>query len=103
MADSRIAVVAKLKAKPGRENETRATLLGMVAPSRADKGCIRYDLHQGTDDPATFLFIETWASRADLEAHLAMPHVQDPLSRSDELLAAPTEVTVARMISSPAE
>jgi quinol monooxygenase YgiN len=36
---------------------------------------VNYDLHQGVEDPSTFFFYENWESAAQLDAHLATPHL----------------------------
>ena len=85
----KLTVVARLKARPGREEEVKQILLGNVAPTRAERGCIDYDLHQSHDDPGLFLFYENWESRADLDAHGQSPHIQALRARAAELLAEP--------------
>jgi len=74
---STIAVVATATAKPGHEAELRAAFTKLLGPSRSDSGCIIYDLHQSTDDPNTFMMYEVWASKAELDAHLATSHLQE--------------------------
>ena len=78
MGDSTVTVIASLKVKPGMEEEARAALLAAVAPTRAEPGCLAYDLHQSTSDPRSFLFYEQWHDRAALDAHAAStsPHRQ---------------------------
>lgn len=99
MSDSRISVVARLKAKPGVEEQVKQELMGLVAPSRKDMGCINYDLHQSVEDPCLFVFYENWESKADLDAHLGRSHVQTVLGKVDQLLAEPVELTLLKMLS----
>ena len=68
-------VVAKLKAKSGCEEQLASLLKGLVAPTRAEEGCLLYALHRSHDDPGTFVFTESWASRPLWEAHMASPHL----------------------------
>ena len=89
----RVTVVAIIRAKPGMEQEVRKELLGLCGPTRAEKGCINYDLHQALDNPSLFLFHENWASKADLEAHSQSAHLQAWRKRAVELLAEPNQVT----------
>lgn len=70
-----LTVVAKLKAKSGCEEKLFALLRGLVDPTRAEEGCLTYDLHRSHDDPGTVLFTESWASRPLWEAHMASPHL----------------------------
>ena len=51
-----ITVVAAFQAKPGKENELRAALMGLLAPTRQEAGCVNYDLHASAENPAKFLF-----------------------------------------------
>lgn len=91
---SEIVVVGSLKARPGKEDETREALDGLVAPTHAEDGCILYSLHQGVDDKTRFAFVERWASREHLGAHLAGPHIAAVLERADELLSEPPDIVV---------
>lgn len=70
-----LTVVAKLKARSGCEEQLFALLRDLLGPTRAEAGCLAYDLHRSQDEPGTFLFTETWASRPLWEAHMASPHL----------------------------
>ena len=94
-----LTVVAEMRAKPGRELDLRNALLSLIEPTRREEGCIQYDLHVHTDDPARFVFYENWASRERLTVHLASPHLQAFLAASADLLAEPMRVaTYNRMV-----
>jgi quinol monooxygenase YgiN len=84
-----LTVVATFKARPGQEAELRRALIGLVAPTRQEHGCVNYDLHASPEQPDRFLFHENWTDRAALDAHLQSPHVQALLPRVDELCAEP--------------
>lgn len=71
-----LTVIAKLKARPGQEERLGAMLQALVAPTRAEAGCINYDLHRSHEDPATFIFHENWETRPLWEAHMNAPHLQ---------------------------
>lgn len=70
-----INVVAVLKAKEGKEGVVAEAMKSIIAPSRLDKGCIRYDLYEAQGTPGTFVNLETWASQEDLAAHSKSPHL----------------------------
>ena len=89
-----IVVVGSLRAKPGKEEETREALAGLVAPTHEEQGCIVYAMHQGVDDPTRFAFVERWTSKDDLQAHLGSPHIAALLERADELLAESPDIVV---------
>jgi quinol monooxygenase YgiN len=89
-----ITVVATFQARPGKETELKTALIGLVAPTRSEAGCINYDLHASPEDPAKFLFHENWASKAHLDAHLQSAHIQVLLPRVDELCVAFPEIKI---------
>ena len=91
---SEIVVVGSLKARPGREDDARRALEGLVAPTHAEDGCILYALHQGTDDPTRLTFVERWTSRAHLDAHLSSPHIAELLGQVEELFAEAPDIVV---------
>ena len=64
---------------------------GLGSMSRA---AINFDMHQGTTDPAQFLFLENWTSEAALKAHFETPHIKNWLKQAEGLLAEPLEVTL---------
>lgn len=94
MAIQPLTVVARLRAKSGKEQALRDTLLTLIIPSHADAGCINYDLHQSTEDPTLFLFHENWESKRHLEAHLQQPHLKAALAQAEPYLAAPPEISL---------
>ena len=68
-------VVAHVHANPDKADLVRQELEKLVEPTRAETGCMRYDLHTHNDDPAHFVFYETWESRDHWLAHMDTPHV----------------------------
>lgn len=92
MTSKTIRVIARLIAKPNRVSETLEALKALVEPTRAEDGCILYELAQNNDDPTDFTFVEEWTSDAALDSHLESDHIRKLQSESDELLAAPPDV-----------
>ena len=89
------AVVAEVRAKPGKENEFRAATLTLVAKVRAEPNNLLYFLHEDREAPGHFVFYEIFVSQADFDAHNATPHVQAWFARLPEL--ADGGVKVIRM------
>jgi quinol monooxygenase YgiN len=98
----KLTVVARIRAKPGKEADVHRELLALVAPTRAEAGCLNYDLHVSHDDPALFLFYENWTSQAHLDAHAQSAHIQAFRARAADLLVEPVEIKLFRMVSAPA-
>jgi quinol monooxygenase YgiN len=94
-----LTVIAQMKASLGNEAQVRRELLSLIAPSRKDDGCLNYDLHQATDNPAWFLFHENWTSRAHLDRHLEKLDLQAVLTRVGRMVAEPPQITLWEKIS----
>ncbi len=88
-----IVVVGAFTAKSGKEVDARKAFERLIEPTHEEPGCILYALHQGADDPARLAFIERWASREELDAHLKSDHIADVLQRVDELFQT-SDITV---------
>ena len=82
-----VVLVAILRAKAGQADALKQRLTGLVAPTRAEPGCVQYDLHQGTEDPNTFLFYEQWKTAEDLAEHARRPHMKEFGAASKDLVA----------------
>lgn len=95
----KVTVIARFKAKEGSDRELKELLLSLIEPSRSDEGCINYDLHQAFDDPALFVFHETWESKELLSKHSATAHIQQYRAKAKPLLAEPPEVILLTRIS----
>ena len=94
-----LTLVVTFQARPGKQAELRALLTGMLAPTRQEAGCINYDLHVSSEYPSKFLFHETWASRAHLDAHLQSVHVKVMFPRVAELCVAFPDIVVWEKIA----
>ena len=79
------AVVAEVRAKPGKEDELRAATLPLVAQVRHDPNNRLYFLHEDREAPGHFIFYEVFANREDFEAHNATPYVQAWFAKLPEL------------------
>lgn len=88
-----IAVVADVRAKPGKERELREITLPLVAKVRAERNNVVYFLHEDRESPGHFVFYEIFASAADFEAHNATPHVQAWFARLPELAEGGVKVS----------
>ncbi len=71
-----LTIVAHIHAEPGHEDLVHAALEKLVPPTRAEPGCLQYDLHRDNADPAHFLFFETWENRALWQDHMNAPHLK---------------------------
>ena len=80
-----VKVIAVLRARPGKGEELRTLLGGMVDPSRKEPGTLRYDLWQDQTDPDRLVLDELYADDGAVAAHRAGPHFQAYLSAISNL------------------
>ena len=97
-----LTVIAKFRAKSGSEEQTRQALLGMTTPSRAESGCLNYDIYQSNDDPALLFTYENWTGKPALDEHIETPHFKNLCEMLKPLLAAPMGIDLLSMRSAPA-
>jgi quinol monooxygenase YgiN len=91
-------VVAQVKAKPEFVEAVKRECLALIAPSRADPGCLLYDLYQSTEDSTVFIFYENWESLQDIERHLESPHALAFDEKTSGMLAEPEKITYLKKI-----
>jgi quinol monooxygenase YgiN len=80
-----VKTVAVLMAKDGREDELNALLQGMVLPSRAEDGNLRYDLWRDADQPSRFVIDEVYRDADAITSHRSTKHFQAYLARINDL------------------
>ncbi|MGJ5177535.1 putative quinol monooxygenase [Bradyrhizobium oligotrophicum] len=93
--DGAYAVVAQVRARPGQEDALRTATLPLIDLVRGDPKNLIYFLQEDRAKPGHFIFYEVFASKADFEAHNAMPYVQDWFAKLPQL--ADGGVDVMRM------
>ena len=97
-----VSVIARAKARPGMEEDLRQAIEEAVGPTRSEEGCINYYLHRNAEDPSEFMLYENWRSKADLDAHLKLPHIETLLGKLPELSENGVEITLFEMVTTPA-
>jgi quinol monooxygenase YgiN len=85
-------VIASIKAKPEHADAVLEVLRGYVEPTRAEEGCLVYDLLQNLADPTQFTFFEEWSGPAALEAHSRSSHLTAGRQKLVGLTERPNEV-----------
>jgi quinol monooxygenase YgiN len=94
---AKVHVIARFGAAEGRENQLRALLQGMLAPTRAESGCELYELYE-SDFRGLFYLYERWESQAALDRHMATPHFERLRKTGAGLVEEPFEVNIVREI-----
>ncbi|ASY57536.1 MULTISPECIES: putative quinol monooxygenase [Sinorhizobium] len=88
-----VYVIAYLKAHAGKGDDVVARAAPLIEATRKEEGCISYDLYLKPAEPNALVFVETWKSRAALDAHFAEPHLKSfQAAMADLLVEARIEV-----------
>jgi len=61
-------------AKEGCEEKMKELLSAMVAPSKAELGCVFYEIFQYENNKRKFMAVETWEDEEALNGHKASKH-----------------------------
>lgn len=82
-----LTILAQITAHPGKEDLVRAELEKLIPITRAEQGCIQYDLHVDTTNPGVFAFYENWESRELWQTHMNAPHLAGYMEATDGAVA----------------
>ncbi len=78
-----LTIVANIHAKAEKVDLVKAELLKLIDITRAEEGCIQYDLHQDNENPAHFMFFENWVNRELWQTHMGAPHLAAYMAATD--------------------
>jgi quinol monooxygenase YgiN len=85
-------VIARVRAREGKEEALKTALSTLVPPSRRELACYQYDLLQSITDPREFCFVERWDTQQALDHHAASEHVKRAGEQIADLVEAPPEI-----------
>ncbi|HAS40298.1 MAG TPA: antibiotic biosynthesis monooxygenase [Microscillaceae bacterium] len=80
---AKLTIVANIKAKTDKVDLVKTELEKLIETTRAEQGCLQYDLHQDNENPAHFLFYENWESRDLWQTHMNNQHLQDYMDATE--------------------
>lgn len=72
---AKLTITGNVLVKDGHIDVVKAELEKLIPITRAEAGCLQYDLHQDNENPNYFLFYENWESRALWQAHMQADHL----------------------------
>jgi quinol monooxygenase YgiN len=75
MSKQKLTIVAKILVKPENREFVKSELLKLIDTTRAEKGCINYNLHQDNENENLFLFYENWENRDLWQIHMNNNHL----------------------------
>ena len=92
-------IICTVRGKASQRDRVRELLLELVAPARAEPGCLYYDLYQDGTDPDTHYIVDGWVSQEAIADHTAHANVTRVVEQLLPLLEVPLEVTTSVRIS----
>lgn len=90
--DAPVTLLVTLRAHAECGTRLRDELPILATTSRADAGCIRYDVLEEVEAPDRFVLCEEWLDEISLVDHNSQPHVARFVEVSPSLLRAPMRV-----------
>lgn len=91
---SRLTIIANVYANPDKIDLVKDELEKLIPVTRAEKGCLQYDLQQDNERPEYFLVYEVWESRELWQAHMNAPHLSAYIDATEGAVA---EFTIREM------
>ncbi|WP_096086383.1 putative quinol monooxygenase [Agaribacterium haliotis] len=85
---SKLTIVANIVANEDKIELVKEELLKLIDITRAEEGCINYDLHQDNENPAHFMFYENWESRELWQAHMGNTHLAEYMTATEGCVAS---------------
>ena len=89
-----LTIVARIEAKKDKIDFVKSEALKLLEPTRNEKGCILYNLHQDNESPEIFIFVEYWESQNLLQLHLESSHLKTFVEVTDGSLV---DLTINKM------
>ena len=77
-----------------RSRELTVAAEELAEASRAQKGCMRYDVLATPGAPAELVLVTAWRTEKDMRAHFASGAYGRYVSAVTELLTRPSDVTI---------
>ena len=79
----KLTIVADIIANNHHIDLVKTELLKLINVTRAENGCLQYDLHEDNKNPAHFIFYENWESYELWQIHMNNPHLEAYLQATE--------------------
>ncbi len=76
MENKALTLVAIVEAKEDKRDFVRAEIVKLLVPTRAERGCVEYVLHDDNKKPNVFLLYETWENYELWQQHMKSAHLE---------------------------
>lgn len=83
---AKLTITGNVIVKEEHIDFVRSELEKLIPTTRAEAGCIQYDLHQDNEDPRYFMFYENWESRELWQQHMQNDHLKAYMETTDGMV-----------------
>lgn len=87
--DTKILVTLRMIVRPEGRGGLLETMRGILEPARVERGCLSYRLYEDVEDRNTFVLVEEWKTKRDLEGHIRTDNQRRLLALMDLLSEQP--------------
>jgi quinol monooxygenase YgiN len=89
-----IVLAAKFTGKPERRLDLLELAQSMLAPSRAEAGCLSYNFYEQQFGSNEFFFFEEWTDQPTLDVHVQTPHFANFMKHFPDLITGKPSIRV---------
>ena len=93
-ANAQKTIIAQIFIKPEHVDAFLAATPDLIAKSRAEAGCITYNLYQDPNDRTKLLFFEEWKNQAAIDFHFETEHFKNFGKMLEEFASAEPVITI---------
>ena len=86
-------IFARFHAREGDEAALAAALSAVLAPTRAEPGCLAINAFRSLRDPSLFFIHSRWVDETAFDIHAELPHTVTFLDRVTALIDHPLDLT----------
>ena len=87
-------ITVSFTAKIERKDEVVALCKSMIAPSRAEAGCIHYSFHQDLNEQNRFFFYEEWKDQTSIDVHNNSKHFLEFQPKFKEMIIGEPKISI---------
>ena len=95
--NEQVVCIATLVAKEEQSNQLYIALKELISPTRNEKGCLGYELHQDISSPEIFTMIEKYVNQEAFEFHSNQIYLKK-FKKNIENLAKSVKVNLYKII-----
>ena len=82
-----LIIIARMQAAPGAADALEAEMKVLVEETRAEPGCLRYELNRSHEAEDIFVFVESWETLALWQAHMTGEAIRRFNARIPDMIA----------------